>query len=55
MNRRKTDWILYDWNVNGVDRKTTIQKLVEAGMSARDAISEIREIESRDEIPLAVQ
>jgi hypothetical protein len=39
------NWILYDRVFYNVSRKETIKKLIAAGLSARDAITEIKSIE----------
>jgi len=42
-------WAMYDHIFYGVPRKETLRRMIAAGLSARDAITEMREHEYRAE------
>jgi hypothetical protein len=42
---RQVHWELYHFSVNRQDRKITIRNLIALGLSARDAIEQVRDCE----------
>jgi hypothetical protein len=42
---QKAHWELYDFQINGQDRKTTIRNIIALGLPARDAIEMVRDCE----------
>jgi hypothetical protein len=45
---RKIDWAMFDYLVNKHSRKDTIHKLIECGLSPRQAIAHVRQYEAEN-------